>query len=130
LLYGNIGGNNFAVKIADLSFESSQKPLVDLIKEFKPDIVGISCLTQNYLQALKLAGTAKKINDDCIVVFGGIHTTYKWKEILNCPDVDMAILGEGEQAMLELCQTLDTKGDSALRKIKGLAYRKRANNCK
>lgn len=121
---GILRDNNFDVKIADLSFESSQKPLVALIKEFKPDIVGISCLTQNYLQALKLAGIAKKINHDCVVVFGGIHTTYKWQEILNCPDVDMAILGEGEQAMLELCQALDTKGGNlALRKIKGLAFK-------
>lgn len=100
----------------------------DAVKELlfraKPDIVGISCATPNFKQALKIASFAK-ICSTAMVILGGVHASAVPEWILkNSTDIDVVVIGEGENTMLELCAHIGSNQPLELKKIKGIAYRK------
>jgi len=116
--------NNIEVKIVDLRYDV-KKEFNTLLAEFSPDIVGISCMTQNHAQAYRVAHTVKSILKDTTVILGGVHATFMHKEMLQSQkDIDIVVIGEGEKTMLELCQSFD-KGipQEKLLKIQGIAFR-------
>ena len=91
------------------------------IEKFKPDIVGISCLSSNYSLAMKIAKFAKE--KGIIVVIGGQHISLVQEEILqNNRFVDFGIVGDGEYSFLELVKRIE-KG-SKVYNIPGLIFRK------
>lgn len=88
------------------------------IKEFAPQIVGITCLTPGRVRAIEVARMVKQFNRDILVVLGGVHATIMYRQILDhYPDIDYVVLGEGEQTLLELAQGL------SLQNIDGLVFR-------
>lgn len=90
-------------------------------KEFKPEIVGISSTTVAFHRALDVARETKSIMPEVPVVIGGPHTTAVVEDVLINPEIDFAILGEGEVTLSELVDIIKNKGELA--GIKGLAYR-------
>lgn len=68
------------------------------IARFKPDIVGISSVTQNYTRACAYATVAKQ--HGCLVVCGGVHISTLPASL--SADMDIAVIGEGERTMEEL----------------------------
>ena len=91
------------------------------ITEFDPGIVGISSKTQNFPSAMRVARIAKEHNPGTLVVLGGPHATLSTTSALDCPDIDVAVLGEGEMTLVELIDVWE-KGAS-LGEVAGLAYR-------
>ena len=86
------------------------------------DLVGFSCMSFQYCEALKLAGIAKESGAETVI--GGYHPTLAYREIGESTDIkliDHIIRGEGEATFRELIRAkLD---DSSLREIAGLSYR-------
>jgi radical SAM superfamily enzyme YgiQ (UPF0313 family) len=112
----------FQSKVANFS-NIGWKKTEELLNCEKPGILGVSQFSHNRLESLRIAGLAKKLNPACFVVFGGPHATHLAREILDKePAVDAVILGEGEEAFLELAQCLVSKRDS-LDRIRGIAFR-------
>lgn len=71
-----------------------------LLEEWRPDIIGMYGTT-NYLgECLKLADLAKRTLPGCRVVLGGHHVTARPGD--DYPGVDCIVLGEGEEAFVEL----------------------------
>ena len=68
------------------------------IKNFVPDIVFISSVTQNFDTAINYANFVKQFNIP--VVVGGIHITMMPLSLKPCFDV--GVLGEGEEVIIEL----------------------------
>src|ERR1035437_2093579 len=62
------------VIIADLR-HAKNREFTKLLAEYKPDIVGISCMTTNQNEAYAIARTAKRILSDSLVILGGVHAT-------------------------------------------------------
>lgn len=92
------------------------------ITEYKPDVVGISCLTVHRGSSFKLAKLAKEINPNIKVVFGGCHSTFMWKQIMeNFDFVDYIVIGEGEITFYELVRAIDKKLPT--KDIKGIVYK-------
>lgn len=89
-------------------------------------IVAISATSQDYFQAVRIAGKLKRRSPQCITILGGHHITHL-PETLS-PEFDVAVLGEGEQTFLELVEHILDNGmalDSAkLESIRGIAYRR------
>lgn len=83
-------------------FKKSMEEQAKIIAEEKPDIVGITAMTPNFSSALNLAEVVKKINPSIIVILGGVHVSAVGKP--NSPFQDSVVLGEGEQAFVELLQ--------------------------
>ncbi|MEK9135215.1 MAG: radical SAM protein [Patescibacteria group bacterium] len=98
-------------------------PFKEFLKEFKPDVVGISCMTATFGKAENLAKEVKSYKADLPVIFGGIHPTSAPKETLQNSFVDFVAMGEGEETFAELLKELET-GNADFSKIKGLAFKK------
>lgn len=93
------------------------------IQEYQPDIIGLTCATPNFGNAVKIAATAKEVCN-AMVVAGGVHvTTYPEPALRACKDIDIVTLREGEETMDELCNYLEGKITS-LDAIQGLVFRK------
>ncbi len=91
---------------------------------FGPEMIGIGCLfSGNFQDVLKLSEKAKKRDKDIPIVIGGIHPTIYAEDILkNCPTIDYVIQGEGEEAIVELVNTIKDGRDD-YQKIDGCAFR-------
>lgn len=85
--------------------------IVEQIKQYKPDVVGMSVVTDYYDMSLKIAQKIKK-QLSIPIVFGGVHPSAVPERVLNTELVDYVCVGEGEYAFCELVQAL-TKGTSA-----------------
>lgn len=86
----------------------SPKEIRDKIKEFKPDIVGVSCMASiRKYHAYEICKLAKEVDPSIITVIGGNHITCFPKEAIRRLYIDFAILGEGEKSFLELVNLLD-----------------------
>jgi anaerobic magnesium-protoporphyrin IX monomethyl ester cyclase len=88
----------------------------------KPDIVGIAgpftCQMDN---SIKTSNVVKEVNPNILTVMGGPHVTLVPKEFLEeVRTVDIAVVGEGESAMLEIARYFESQ--KQLADIKGIAY--------
>jgi len=102
---------------------SHQSNFKRILKEIRPDIVGITCLTVQYNQALKIAEIIKKYDKKIITVAGGYHPTILWKEILEETDFfDYLCIGEGELTFGDLLDAISQV--KSVDEIKGLAFKK------
>lgn len=88
------------VRILDLN-KHSRTELVNLIKSFSPGYLGVSFSTPLAEEAYLLAGLAKKIKGDIIVIAGGAHPSALPAEVLGSPDIDMVCVGESDYSVAE-----------------------------
>jgi len=93
--------------------------------EHKPLFAGISTMTGPSL--LPSLAVSRKIKEkaDIPVVWGGMHPTMLPEQTLEERSIDLAVIGEGEVAAVEIAGALDDKGlDSrTLGAISGIAFR-------
>jgi anaerobic magnesium-protoporphyrin IX monomethyl ester cyclase len=85
------------------------------------DIVGFSCMSFQYHEALNLARIAKESGAE--TVFGGYHPTLAYREIGESTDkklIDYIIRGEGEATFRELIRA--KLNGSSLKGLAGLSY--------
>ena len=89
--------------------------------EFKPNVVCFSCTSDAYASALKISKIIKKEDPNCKIVFGGVHSTLLYSQVIKKSSIDFLIRGEGEKAIVELVNAIEKK--SGFEKIKGLSYK-------
>lgn len=109
------------VNIFDLTLEHD-KPFEKMLEEIvisSPDIIGLSAMSHNYVNALEIAKFLKK-NTNATIVFGGPHPTIMPEEVLQNEFIDFVVLGEGEETFLKMCQCLQVKKFDG---IDGLCYK-------
>ena len=95
-----------------------------LLQQLKPEIVGITCGSATYNRCVETAKTIKQTLPTCKVVVGGWHASYMPESLLQHPEIDYAVMGEGERAMVEVANHITQgKNNKALAEIAGLAYR-------
>jgi len=98
-----------------------QKNYLDLIKKELPkvDFVGISVMTTQVAPALEISKIVKDFNKDLPVIWGGLHPTFFPEETVKHPLIDIAVIGEGEETLLEITQ------EKSLQNIKGIAFKEK-----
>jgi radical SAM superfamily enzyme YgiQ (UPF0313 family) len=72
------------------------------------DLIGITLMTNFYDGACQMT-RAIKTRLKTPVIWGGVHPTIRPEESLQ--DADIVCVGDGEDAMLDLCRTIETGGD-------------------
>lgn len=98
---------------------NTKERIDSIIKENKPDIVGVSVITYSAIKdALKIAESAKKAG--LTVVLGGAVATSLSELFLENENIDFISLGEGEETWLEIAEALNEEKE--LNNIKGLAF--------
>lgn len=95
------------------------------IKGLKPKVVGITItFTVQKDSAFRVAEVVKKIDKKIIVVVGGPHVTVRAEECLSNKNIDFAVIGEGEDTVLELIPELFAGSRTEkLEQIKGIAFK-------
>jgi radical SAM superfamily enzyme YgiQ (UPF0313 family) len=91
--------NDEAVDIADA--------LSAKLTSFAPDLLAVSTMTSNYDRTISLL---KKIKVRCPTIIGGVHPTLCPEDVIAEKTVDMICIGEGEEALTELCTKME-KGE-------------------
>ncbi len=104
----------------------SEEEMVAKVRELQPDMVAMSIMTFNLLDALQAARAIHKVKPDVKICLGGPHVNLYPKETLALPEIDYVVFGEGEPIFTELVQTLDTHGvdSDALSKVNGLGWKR------
>jgi radical SAM superfamily enzyme YgiQ (UPF0313 family) len=98
----------------------SNQSLVELVVEFDPDIVGISCTTATYLSCLDIAKRIKKRFPQKIILAGGPHPTLFPEAVLKDGFIDAVVIGEGEETLSELAVNTDKENWP---QIAGIAFK-------
>ncbi len=118
----NLPGVGVGLLEAEVQNRAGDARLVEAILAHDPDIVGFSLYTWNSSRALKVAGLLKERAPEIRLVGGGPEVNHDGDWILNSPDLDFVVLGEGERTFVELLQVLNggKQPESDLAGIAGL----------
>src|SRR3989337_839689 len=82
-----------------------KKPIDEIkqtVRRLNPEIVGITCSSATYQRCVETAKAIKETLPSCRVVVGGWHPSYLPDSILQHPEIDYVVMGEGERAIVEL----------------------------
>ena len=127
------------VDILDLEqfIDLNELELENLLREriIGYEIIGITCLTNTFHLALRIARIIKE-NQESYVIFGGPHVSFMYKEILEHDKetenlIDFVFIGESESSFLQLSiilrnQIIEGKSianyEDQLQSVKGLAF--------
>jgi magnesium-protoporphyrin IX monomethyl ester (oxidative) cyclase len=98
-------GIGVEVRIFDsLIEEASFEDIEEVIKDFAPDIVGVSNnFSKQAKNAARIYGITKRAGD-IITIAGGAHPTAMPEFVLLDKNVDYVVLGEGEDTIVELIE--------------------------
>ncbi len=113
-----------AVQIYDADPEY-HTTIIKEIKEFNPDLIGLSFLTVGFQRSLNFLKKLKQELPDKMYCAGGVHPTVKPTETLNEFDLDFIVIGEGEATIVEVCEKLANK--ESLSGVAGVMYRENGN---
>jgi len=110
------------VEIYDINaLRHSEDAVVRELKTRTWDVVGISGLITTYRFQKWLIPVLKEINPHTPVVSGGGLATTNSELIFTRTPLDIAVVGEGEQTMLELCTCIQNGDDIA--SVPGIRHR-------
>jgi radical SAM superfamily enzyme YgiQ (UPF0313 family) len=98
------------------------KEMEALIKDFKPDLIGITYMSTKMGSVINIAGIAKNVYPDTPVVLGGAHPSVLHEKSLEQVQADFVVIGEGEVTFSELIKEIE-RGGTHFEKINGLAFR-------
>ena len=113
-----------SVTVADGSLYSVDvRKTTQLISELRPDYVGVSAFTLQYISAKDILRSVKRVDPSITTVFGGPHATCLTRHVMmEVPEIDFVIGGEGETAFPALIEALATRDDQ-YQQMAGVAYR-------
>lgn len=107
-------------ELAPLSLDE----IVREVQRRRADVVmiGHSGSSTAHPTVVQLSRLLKAASPGLTIIYGGVHPTYHWDEILEeCPQIDIIVRGEGEQTALDLMRAIATRG--LLARVNGLAFR-------
>jgi magnesium-protoporphyrin IX monomethyl ester (oxidative) cyclase len=95
----------------------------EVIEEFRPDFVGMTCLFSSVWPVIaELCEVIKDVDPGILTAAGGCHPTFLTRQCMDeTPAIDFIVKGEGEYSLRDLLKTLNAGGD--LRTVDGLAFR-------
>ena len=120
-------GHTVAIYDLGLAPDAPLEDDVARICAFKPDLVGLTAMTNNYHSAEQ---TFALLKAQCAapLLVGGPHATLFSERVLADPHVDYVIYGEGEEPFRQLLRAIALQGprpsDEALSAIDGLGWKR------
>jgi anaerobic magnesium-protoporphyrin IX monomethyl ester cyclase len=101
---------------------ATTEQMVEKVREFQPDVVGLSLFSMERMEGHETAWAIKKALPRVTIIAGGPYPTTQYREMLSNPAVDFAVVGEGEISGLELLEAL--KAGKVPEDISGVSYRR------
>ncbi len=116
-------GQGIVIETSEYTINQSIDLIFDGILCQSPDLVGFSCYLWNIEMIKKLVVMLKQVKPDMKVLLGGPEVSYDTKDImLELPEVDYIISGEGERSATALVRQLSVS--DAVEGLTGLTYRR------
>jgi len=97
--------------------------IVRFAKEFSPDFIGITCWTINRGVIWELSSQLKKNLPNTFLAIGGPHASCYPEHIFLKTHAHAVVIGEGEETLCELLDTLKNGCDFG--QIKGIAFKRK-----
>ena len=94
------------VQFLRATLEMDDAEVVARVRSAAPDMLALSLTTRQWQRARRLVA-AVRAAIDVPVIAGGLHPTFSPEAVLAADGFDYVCLGEGEEAMLELCDGAD-----------------------
>jgi radical SAM superfamily enzyme YgiQ (UPF0313 family) len=107
----------------EFNFKIINNNYMNEVESYRPDIIAITCVSQNYNRAIKFSTEVREKYPTPIII-GGIHISMMPMTLHNT--MDIGVIGEGEQTFLELMQHYIKYNNFVyvkLESIPGLVYR-------
>jgi radical SAM superfamily enzyme YgiQ (UPF0313 family) len=99
-----------------------------LVSKLNPQIVGITCGSATYSRCIETAKAIKETAPNCRTVVGGWHASFVPESLLDNPEIDYVVVGEGERAITQLANCITNGNESAAMTIPGVACRRQGKN--
>lgn len=111
------------VRIVDGKFERlSYEAIRDRVREYGPDVVGLTAFTNEIKPAARVAHLVKSLSPSITTVVGGVHPSVLPERTLEeFPSFDCVVVGEGEATFAELLRAMNQGADR--RGVRGLCFR-------
>lgn len=91
------------------------------LEEFRPQIVGATCVTLSYKVAARMLKVCKDFDPRIMTVIGGPHVTFVPELTLRrAPWIDAVVIGEADLTVRDLVRVTDGGGD--LDQVAGIAF--------
>lgn len=105
---GSLEREGFSVQVIDVkSLELTIEQIIEILRDEKPRVVGISALTSGTRSTVILAKRIKdEFGSNISIVLGGAHVSADPEFIQRFPYFDFAILGEGEITLPKLVKEI------------------------
>jgi len=98
------------------------KSHLEFLKNFSPDIYGISFTSKTARLAYRTMEAVKTFAPSMLVVCGGAHPTAVPAEVMAGSSADVCVIGEGETSFLEIVKAVANNGRD-FSKVAGIAFR-------
>jgi radical SAM superfamily enzyme YgiQ (UPF0313 family) len=90
------------------------------IRDFQPDLIGVSMVSLEYKRTYELIHHVREYYPRASIIVGSAHVSALGESVFEeCSDIDFGVIGEGERVLVALC-----KGEIPLEEIPGLLYRR------
>lgn len=113
-------------KLSDgsIRYGLTDQELVERINNFKPDLVGVSCLfSAMQWDMANVCRLVKRVSPEIITVVGGAHVGLAPRELIGqYEEIDFLIEGEAEETLTKLLQSLNAGFLSP--ELNGIAFRR------
>ena len=123
-LLSSLEHSKIKTKLLDFSREmKSLKCCAEYLVSFNPRFIAVAVhFTFLSERSLQLISCIKELNSEITIIVGGVHFTAVPEETMEqCPDIDVGILGEAEEAIVKVVKTLQAGGN--LKEINGIIFR-------
>ena len=112
----------FKTLVLDLRLKGYGKDtLLDAISDFKPNIIGFSASSFDYLNSVELCKTIKEIDPNIVTIIGGPHSTMCREKAITPECIDYICIGEGDTTISEFVNAFPDK--EKMKKVRGFGYK-------
>lgn len=117
--------NNYNIEIVDaLPLKLNNDDLAKLITGKSPKYVGITACSIDIFSAADFAMKLKSISPNIITFIGGAHVTAVPRETMErFTAFDIGVIGEGEDTIIDLLDTLEGRNSKNLSEVAKITYR-------
>ncbi len=111
-----------AAEVLGLDYRSISRE----VAEFDAPLLGLTITTENRFDVFQLAAALKKDHPEKIIMVGGPHATMAGADMIeHVREIDLAVIGEGEDTVLELLNCLQSGwNEEELARVRGIIFRR------
>jgi len=100
--------HGFPIEFIDLHVENLYpKAAGPRVADFDPQVVALTAKTLGWPAVIEIAQMLREVVPNALVVLGGPHMSIYAEESLTWDCFDVAVVGDGEDTMLEICERVE-----------------------